>query len=315
MSENPIVSLCIPTNGVCEWVFPVLKSIYQQEVDIGLYEIIITDNGDNQEFKNRIKAYSVRHANIVYAETNVISFSNEIEAFKRARGRLIKFVNHRNLLIEGTLQRFVDMARNYEEEKPIIYFANGVLKLSKKQYEYGSFDQFVRNLSYWSSWSAGMTIWKEDFDKLAKDTVNFNKLFPHTDILFSERNRGEYIIDNTVVFDEIPQGKRPKGTYDLFGAFGIEYPKILHDLLRKEAISNETFRYVADKNLEFIANLYWRYFVKKEYCSYDLDGLKKIFGVFYSRTGFTIKLIKHAGKVFAKKILKRQGISFNVEAK
>lgn len=72
MSENPIVSLCIPTNGVCEWVFPVLKSIYQQEVDIGLYEIIITDNGDNQEFKNRIKAYSVRHANIVYAETNVI---------------------------------------------------------------------------------------------------------------------------------------------------------------------------------------------------------------------------------------------------
>lgn len=305
MNENPIVSLCIPTNGVCEWVFPVLKSIYQQDVDVGLYEIIITDNGDNQEFRDRIEDYSVRHTNIVYARTNVISFVNEIEAFKRARGKLIKLVNHRTLLIGGALQRFVDMARDYEEEKPIIYFANGVLKLPKTKHEYGSFDQFVRNLSYWSSWSAGIAVWREDFEKFIKGSVNFSKLFPHTNILFAERNRGKYIIDNTIIFDELPQGKRPKGTYDLFEAFGIEYPEILCNLLRKGDISNKTFRYVTDKNLEFIANLYWRYSIRKEYCSYDLNGLTRIFGVFYSRTRFTIKLIKHAGKVLAKKILKR----------
>lgn len=57
---NPIVSLCMPTNGVIEWVFPVLDSIYGQEVEEGLYEVVITDNGDNTEFKKRITEYKKR---------------------------------------------------------------------------------------------------------------------------------------------------------------------------------------------------------------------------------------------------------------
>ena len=49
--SNPIVSLCMPTNGVIEWVFPVLDSVYEQGCDNKEFEIIITDNGNNKEFK------------------------------------------------------------------------------------------------------------------------------------------------------------------------------------------------------------------------------------------------------------------------
>lgn len=101
--SKPLVSLCMPTNGVVDWVFPVLDSIYDQRVDNSLFEIVITDNGNNEEFKKAIREYLPTHDNIVYAETQALPFVNEIESYKRASGELIKFVNHRTKLVPGLI--------------------------------------------------------------------------------------------------------------------------------------------------------------------------------------------------------------------
>ena len=50
MKRQPYLSLCIPTNGVIEWVSPVLNSIYDEKNPIGEFEVIVTDNGNNEEF-------------------------------------------------------------------------------------------------------------------------------------------------------------------------------------------------------------------------------------------------------------------------
>ncbi len=283
---KPLVSLCMPTNGVVEWVFPVLDSIYSQGINEELFEVVITDNGDNKEFKKQIQRYTDKYRNLIYTETKALPFLNEIESYKRASGELIKFVNHRTKLVEGSLDKLIKFVEQYRSDKPIVYYSNGVLEIEKKQYVYKSFAQFVKNLSYWSSWSTGMTIWKEDFDKLPEDVSNFNELFPHTDVLFHERNRGKYIIDNSLIFDEISQGKKPKGNYDIFYAFGVEYPWIICTLLRDGDISFDTFNYVKKKNLFFIAGLYYQYVVRKKYCSYDLSGYKNMIGVFYTKKEF-----------------------------
>lgn len=301
MTNNPIVSLCMPTNGVVEWVFPVLDSIYEQGGNEDEFEVVITDNGDNHAFKKEIRNYNHKHTNLHYFETKALPFVNEIEAYKRANGQLIKFVNHRTLLVTGALTRLIDLAKENIETKPIIYFANGVLDKEKKRFEYDTFDLFVRNLSYWSSWSTGMTIWKEDFNKLSDDVSCFNELFPHTNVLFAERDRRSYIIDNSVFFFEMPQGKRPKGSYDLFHAFGVEYPAIILDLYRNGSISIDTYRSVIADNLLFIADLYITYFIKKEYCSYNLNGLDDMYGIFYSRYCLYIKV----GVRFMERTLKR----------
>ena len=52
-----VVSLCLPTNGIIEWVFPVLDSIYRQNVDDSLFEVIVTDNGDNEQFRLKMIEY------------------------------------------------------------------------------------------------------------------------------------------------------------------------------------------------------------------------------------------------------------------
>lgn len=298
MNNKKLISLCIPTNGVIEWVFPVLESIYAQGVETALYEIVITDNGDNIEFKKKIIEYSKKHSNLIYKETTALPFLNEIEAYKIANGELIKFVNHRTKLRDGTLQKLIEFAENNKEDKPVIYFTNGVLPLKTEKIIYQDFDSFVCGLSYWSSWSTGMAIWKEDFKSLPADISEYNELFPHTTILFHRKNGNKYVIDNTTIFDELPQGKKPKGNYDLFRAFGIEYPGIICDLLRGGYISNKTFCSVAKNNLEFIASLYFDYCVRKRYCSYNLDGLKDMFGVFYTKR----KLYQVTLKVILKKV-------------
>ena len=217
-----LVSLCMPTNGVSEWVFPVLDSIYMQNCDDSLYEVVITDNGSNIEFKNKIKDYLKQYSNLIYVETDALPFLNEIEAYKNANGELIKFVNHRTKLLPGTLKKLIDFSKSNINSKPIIYYSNGILKKAKEIFKYNSFDEFVKNLSYYSSWSTGMAMWKSDLKDILNNSLNYNELFPHTNILFFTQNRKEYIINNTIIFDEIPQGKIPKGNYDIFFAFGIE---------------------------------------------------------------------------------------------
>ena len=67
--SRPLLSLCIPTNGVVEWFFPVLDSILSQGVDSKLYEIVVVDNGNNPVFKERIKEYNSKSESLVYRES------------------------------------------------------------------------------------------------------------------------------------------------------------------------------------------------------------------------------------------------------
>lgn len=280
--KTPLLSLCIPTNGIIELIFPVLESIYAQtEVDMSLFEVIVMDNGDNQEFKSKIREYATQHKNLVYRETELKGFLSESECYKEASGVFIKFINHRTKLLPNSISYFIDFIKRNEVEKPSIYFTNGVIKQEKVVVEYNNFDSYVKNLHVWSSWSTGMGFWKEDFDNIPKD-VEFNELYPHTTILFAERNKSKYIIDNVTLLDEIPISHANKGRYNLFNAFGVEYLGIICDLLRDGSISTETFLSVKKDNFRFVANLYLDLVILKHPCSYDLSGRKNSLNVFYN---------------------------------
>lgn len=302
---SKLLSLCIPTYGVSEWVFPVLESIYNQNVDESLYEVVVTDNGHNESFEKDMNELVLKHTNLIYKKTNAFSFSNEIESYKATSGEFIKFVNHRTLMIDNSINTLIGFVKSNIDDKPFVYFSNGELHL-KEEKKFDSFDSFVKELSYWSSWSTGMAFWKDDFNEI-KDlpTEKFNELFPHTTILFSQRKKSKYIVNDSVLLEELPASVGKKGKYDLFYAFCVEYPAIILDLLRSKDISYDTYNYVLDKNLDFVAGLYFDYVYRKKECSYDISNFDNTIDIFYRKKELLKRFKKIRRKRIINKIIKR----------
>lgn len=289
MSNQPLLSLCIPTNGVLDWVRPVLESIYCQHVDESNFEVIVTDNGNSIEFQQYMGKQIILHDNLHYRKTTSQGFLNQIECFRDANGIFIKFVNHRMMLKMGVIAKLLDFVRTNQKEKTITFFLNGSLHLPEEN-NYDSFDEFLSALSYYSSWSGGLGLWKEDFEKIPSN-ITYNKLFPHTTILFWPFEYRKYCIDNCSMMISLPEN-HPKGKYNLFNAFAVEYPSILCDLYRQNRITITTFLKIKKDLLFFLASLYLDYFILRRKCSYDLEGTKQYINVYYSLSSLYKKLFE-----------------------
>lgn len=273
-----------------EWICPVIDSIYGQDVHESEFEVIVVDNGNDKEFQIYMQECVKRHTNLIYKRVQCSIFMNEIYAYKLASGDFIKFINHRTLLLEGTLRGWIDFMNENAQKKPVIYFSNGVLDKENKKFFFSTFNEFVHNLSYWSSWSTGMAIWKEDLETIPENE-EINELFPHTTILLRKYdNKETYIIDNNIYLQELPHNTIKKGNYDLFYAFAVEYPSILLKLYQKKEIDIDTFLSVKQENLDFIISQYNTFVSQKKVCSYDLTSYKDSIEVFYSQDMVTKRI-------------------------
>lgn len=286
MSNEIQLSLCIPTNGILEWVKPVLDSIYSEEKPIAKFEVIVTDNGNNEKFYEFMKIYSKAHDNLIYRKTNAVQFNNQIEAFKLASGKLIKFINHRKVLLPGSLNYLLEFVEKYQSSKPFVYFLE-----DDNAGVYENFDSFVSGLSYFSSYSGGIAMWRDDFMKIDLNKP-FNVLFPHTDMLFSARKKNQYIIDGHSITKDLPTDETKKGKYNLFFAFAVEYPSIILELYRNGDITYKTLKKVKEDNYGFLCMLYLNYIILKKPCSYDLQNYKDNLQIYYGNRLMPIEVFK-----------------------
>lgn len=272
--DNVLLSLCIPTNGISEWVFPVLDSIYKQANSLRNFEVVVTDNGSNLEFYNEMQEYCSCYKNLLYKKTDAQGFANQIDCFKLSKGKLIKFINHRMPFVKGTLEYLISFAEKNQENRPVTYFSNGELLLGNRCKNLQNFDSFMKNLGYWSSWSAGIAIWRSDLEKIDFEKP-YSLTFPHTVLLFSNTEAQSYIIDDRKLVTEIQSNPTKKGKYNLFYAFSVEYIDILKSLLVDGKISSDTYKHIKKDMSCFISSLLYEYVIKKQETSYDLQNYKK----------------------------------------
>lgn len=290
--KTPILSLCMPTNGIIEWVFPVLDSIYAQSVDENLFEVIVTNNGDNEEFHKMMVDYAANHSNLIYKKTNAHMFHNQLEALKYASGLYLKFVNHRAAFVDGALNEIINYVQANVDIKPVLYFSNGVFK---KDFSLESFDLFVRILGEYASWTTGVGIWKSDYDDLPDD-IRIDKISPHSCILFANREKNAYKIINFLFSKEIDKDHSKKGTYDLFKAFGVEELSITQNLYIDGDISADTLKSVKRRYKLFVAQLYWDFVIRKKPCSYILTGFNDAMGIYFCK--YEVILLAYLGGVY-----------------
>lgn len=309
VNENIFLSLCIPTNGITEWVLPVLESIYSQQANCSMFEVVITDNGFNDDFYKGIEPFIKKYNNLRYYKTKSIGFLNQIDCFRLANGKLVKFVNHRMKLKQGTIDFLISISKEYSENNPVIYFSNGKIKSFKDNIECDSFNDFVSQLSYYVSWSGGLAIWRSKFNDSC-EMNSYNHYFPHINILFSETELDSYLIINKTIFEEIQIDETKKGKYNLFYAFSVELLRLLLEQLYLHNIDIHTFNKIRHDNKKFVTYLYMRYIILKTPCSYYLDEVEDSLNVFYNAREIKIigcvKAVKQRVKSLKK--AKRQGL-------
>lgn len=286
MEQQLLLSLCIPTYGVVEWVIPVVESIYAQGCDNRLFEVVITDNGKDSKLGEALKKFDA--PNLHYYQTTSKGFTNQIDAFRKCRGLFCKMLNHRSKLREGVLQKMIDLVDRYKKDKPIIYFADDTVKLPEIT-ECKDMDEFCSDMSYFTSWSGGTGAWREDVDHL--DESKINKMFPHMVFLFDLRQQSRYVIWNEK-FD-IMASDKGKGGYDLVHTFGVVYLDEVHRLVEEGRISKQTFNKVRLDLLGFLAEWY-----RNEYLApytihhFQFEHVHRNMRKYYSEKEYLLFLLK-----------------------
>lgn len=271
---EPLLSLCIPTYGKVDWIIPVIESIYAQEVDHSLFEVVITDNGGKKDLAEIVKKYT--YNNFHYYQTSSQGFTNQIDAFEKCTGVFCKMLNHRSRMLPGSIKAFIAIIEKYKETKPILYCAEGHA-MGGNFIECANIDEFVNSLSYWASWSAGTGVWKSDLPNLQGKEIN--QMFPHTVFLFGLHDESQYVIWNGR-YEEMADDSG-KGGYDVFHTFGVGFVDILNELRIRERISLKTFIKVKKDLYDFLGLLYINEVLLPTKHSYIIGDVKQSMSVYY----------------------------------
>ena len=285
MDNQPILSLCIPTNGAIQWVLPVLNSIYNQKYDLSKFEVVITDNGKSSQLASYLKDYD--YPNLRYIVTTDEGFLNLVTSLKEGRGLFCKMINHRSVLEPGTIEEMIELVERYEDSQPVIYCSDGNVK-GMEIIECKDLDQFIANLSYWASWSAGIGFWKKDIEQIG--SVELDKMFPNASLLLNLRKESSYVIWNKKY--EQMGDDAGKGGYDLYDTFAVHFLDIIKGLLVDGRISQQTFNIVKNELFGFLTNLYKNEVILPTKRTFILKDIKKSMQVYYGTSGYYRMVVK-----------------------
>lgn len=280
MYKEPFVSICIPTNGRPEILKETLDSIVSQGVDKQLYEICISDGSANNETEEMVKLNFGELINVKFKRSYCSSFLNLLEALKSGNGIYLKLHNDYSKFRDGELINFIKMIEKYKNSNSLIFFAFGALKNKNKIIEFESFDNFMQNIGYYSTWSSAFCISKKDFDNLINNKINIEMMFPHLSLLYACTDESLYIVDNHTYVSNIPLKK--KGGYNLPKTFIHIYLSMTQQLLLDKKISQNTFEKIRAGILKFVALWYANIKIDKRYF-FTFENLKPYLDEYYTK--------------------------------
>ena len=121
---KPLVSICIPTYNRVEQLKITMESIMAQpEFREGKVEIVISDNASDDDTEQMGRQYAGQSDHIVYFrnEQNVRDRNFPL-ALSRGTGILRKLNNDTLCLNKDTLRLLCNLAEEYQESRPCIFF-------------------------------------------------------------------------------------------------------------------------------------------------------------------------------------------------
>ena len=284
MEEN-LLSICIPCYGRVEFVRKTLQSIYNDNNDVNInnFEVVISDNDPDGRVGDLITEFN--YMNLKYYHIKCEGFMNSYYALNHGTGKLLLLHNSQTMFKKGSLKLIINDIKTYTNS-PLIFFTNGLIGKLKK-IEYDNYEQYMYQLSYWSSWSDGFSIWKSNFEKIGK--IQLNKLFPQTSLFLTQYNSKKFIIDDRAIFNGQRVPKR--GGHNKFEAFTIEYPSLIEQSYLNGNISDKCKSHILKNILyDFLPQLYFnKYIIRTE--TFDSIGFKENLKKYFPKYAYYIIVI------------------------
>jgi len=284
MQNTPVISICIPANGRIEYVRNTLKSIYNEEnysnLSLTDFEVILSDNDPYFGLECLKKEFP--YENFFYFSTDCEGFLNSYYVLTYAKGSFLKLHNSQEIFKSGSLSKIIDFIKSLDKSKPCIFFTSGFLTNGKLRH-YNRFDDFMYDLSYWSSWSNGFGIWKEDFDVI-KGNIELNNLFPHTSLFLTQNNKKKFVLNDEPLFTT--QFVRKRGGHNKFHAFSIVYPSLIKASYDSGHIKLDTMnKILKDILYNYLPLLFFNVKIAKIE-TFSSDGFRQNLKVYFSERSY-----------------------------
>lgn len=281
MSKQPVLSICIPTYQRIEITRNTIKSIYADldGVDMDDFEVIVSDNDPAES--SRVFKLEFNYDNFHYFPTKCEGFLNSYYVLGYGKGEFLKLHNNCDRLLPGILKYIIGVVKENIKEKPILFFSNGNRNF-KGMLKFNTADTFLCSLSYFSSWSGGFGIWKEDYEKIQVN--NIDKMFPQTSMLFACLHKKSYILDNSKFMEG--QLVVKKNGYNPYKVFAVDYLDLVHDIFKQSLISAKTFKKIKkDLFRKYLASRFLRTVILR-YDKFDHSNIKKHLSKYYGNYGY-----------------------------
>jgi glycosyltransferase involved in cell wall biosynthesis len=250
-----LLSICIPTRNRAAFLDATLASLTRQTVfqRTDEVEIVVSDNFSSDATSGVIAAFKERFP------TKIISLgtrepvdpnANFALTLEAGRGLLRKLHNDTLLARDGFLEEFLGLIRQYESQRPLLFFPNG---RSIKEARAGltqcrDLDAFVRHVSFYSTWIGAFSLWNDDVPVHAPLFHRAAHRFVQTEILFLSLSAGRPVVVCDLEFGESAEAPRKLGKKHMESVYFAEYLPLLRraalaGYIRESTLQNEIRRF------------------------------------------------------------------------
>lgn len=270
MVPDIILSLCIPTYNRAAYLDKCLRSIVKQVGNNAEVEVLISDNVSDDNTRAVSEAYVQQFENVKYFrnETNIGGDRNFLRVLKLGKGKYLKLLNDYAEFKDGCVLKMVEIVKAHSENKEILFFANGVSYLKKKDFYYSKdLDEFLRVCSFNSQWISNIGFWNDDFNTMISYYQFKTKSFFQTELLFENFNLGKKAITYTrqiLIFSHVHNKTTPKNFFDTF--INSYFNTIIGGLKNEKRISKSTYNKEKNKFFsDWVFSWYKKVRIKKDH--------------------------------------------------
>lgn len=107
--KNPILSIIVPVYNLQDYIESCLDSIYCQQVDDNLFEVVAVDDGSQDDSMSILQQYATRQQNlrVLHQQNGGVSRTRNY-AIRESAGRYLTFVDGDDSLYENSLAQILD---------------------------------------------------------------------------------------------------------------------------------------------------------------------------------------------------------------